>query len=114
MERKRALSKRVEELTLDLVRIRSIVGTTDENQISDAIYALFNQMPYWQAHPDKLKQLPFINDPLGRSSVMVEMTGELRPNAKTVILIGHTDTVGISDYGDFKELATEPGARKEV
>lgn len=114
MERKRALSKRVEELTLDLVRIRSIVGTTDENQISDAIYALFNQMPYWQAHPDKLKQLPFINDPLCRSSVMVEMTGELRPNAKTVILIGHTDTVGISDYGDFKELATEPGALKEV
>ena len=45
MERRKNLSKRVEQLTLELVKVRSVVGTTDELDISNKVYDLFRQMP---------------------------------------------------------------------
>ncbi|MBE0450852.1 MAG: M20/M25/M40 family metallo-hydrolase [Clostridia bacterium] len=114
LERKRKLAKRIEELTMELVNVRSVVGTKDENDISDKIFEMFSAMPYWKKHPHLLTQLPFINDSLGRSSVMVRISGELKENDKTIVLIGHTDTVGISDYGDLRKYATEPAELKKA
>lgn len=114
MERKRKLAKRIEELTLELVKVRSVVGTKDEIDISNKIYDIFMNMSYWREHSNLVKQLPFINDSVGRSSVMVQLHGQKSTSNKTIVLIGHTDTVGISDYGDFKQYATDPDALKEV
>lgn len=108
MERRKNLSKRVEQLTLELVKVRSVVGTTDELDISNKVYDLFRQMPYWNKHPELLQQLPFQNDALGRSSVVAQLKGQKGSSNQTVVMIGHIDTVGISDYGDFKEAATNP------
>lgn len=113
MERKRALGKRVEELTHELVSIRSVVGTHDEVEMSNKVFEIFKRTSYWQEQPEMLVQLPFINDPLGRTSVLARITGRKNKSNKTVVLIGHTDTVGVSDYGDFKSLATQPSALKE-
>ena len=111
---KNVLEKRIEELLLDLVACRSIVGSADEIAISNKVYQLFSEMEYWKRNPDDLKQLPFIGDSLGRSSVVVTLRGRKNQSKQTVILIGHTDTVGISDYGDLRPLATKPAELAEA
>ena len=114
MERKRALAKRIEELTLNLVSVRSVVGTKEEIDISNHIFSIFKQMPYYKVHPEHLIQLPFINDSLNRTSVMATLTGTRSKSDKTVVLIGHTDTVGVADYGDMVDLATMPAELKSA
>ncbi len=108
MENKNKLAKRIEGLTLELVGVRSVVGTTDEIDISNKVKQLFSEMDYWKNNKEQLIQLPFVNDIIGRSSVVVTLKGKKGNSKKTVILIGHIDTVGIGDYGDFKDLATQP------
>lgn len=102
------IESRIKELTLDLVSCRSVVGTSDEVAMSEQVYQTFSGIDYWKENPHLLKRLPFINDPLGRFSVVASLKGGKGAGNKTVVMIGHTDTVGISDYGDFKDLATQP------
>ncbi|MBS4026832.1 MAG: M20/M25/M40 family metallo-hydrolase, partial [Clostridia bacterium] len=58
--------------------------------------------------PENLKFIHVIDDPVGRKSVLATINGKKGNHKKTLVLIGHTDTVGISDYGDLKEYATKP------
>ena len=102
------LEERIHQLTLDMVGCRSVVGTTDEIAMSEKVYQIFSKIDYWKENPQLLYRLPFINDPLGRFSVVASLKGEKCSSDKTVVMIGHTDTVGISDYGDLKDLATQP------
>ncbi len=111
---KTALAQRIEQLTLELVNCRSVVATSDELAMSTMVYTLLSEMPYWKMNPQLLVKQPFINDPLGRFSVVARLEGQKDESKKTVIMIGHTDTVGISDYGDFKGLATKPEALIEA
>jgi len=111
---KTALAQRIEQLTLELVNCRSVVATSDELAMSTMVYTLLSEMPYWKMNPQLLVKQPFINDPLGRFSVVARLEGRKDESKKTVIMIGHTDTVGISDYGDFKGLATKPEALIEA
>ena len=108
------LSHRIEQLTLRLVNCRSVVATADEIVMSELVYQLLAEMPYWKQHPELLVRQPFNNDPLGRFSVVARLEGRKDASKKTVIMIGHTDTVGISDYGDFKAFATKPEALIEA
>jgi arginine utilization protein RocB len=102
------IEERIKELTLDLVSCRSVVGTADEIAMGEKVFQIFSRIDYWKENPQLLKKLPFINDPLGRFSVVASLKGGKGPSNKTVVMVGHTDTVGISDYGDFKDLATQP------
>lgn len=108
--KKEALAQRIEQLTLELVNCRSVVATSDELAMSELVYKVLAELPYWKQHPELLIKKPFHNDPLGRFSVVARLEGQKDESKKTVIMIGHTDTVGISDYGDFKSLATKPEA----
>jgi len=112
------LSKKIEILTLELAETPSIVGTKYENDVVRKIYEKFLNMEYFKKYPENLKYVPIKNDPLGRKSVMAMVKGEKGNSKKTVILIGHTDTVGISDYGTLKDYATKPlelvGKLKEI
>ncbi|WP_291402036.1 M20/M25/M40 family metallo-hydrolase [Acidaminobacter sp.] len=111
---KEALAQRIERLTLELVNCRSVVATSDELAMSELVYKVLSDLPYWKQNPQLLVKQPFINDPLGRFSVVARLEGQKDASKKTVITIGHTDTVGISDYGDFKGLATKPEALIEA
>ncbi len=53
------------------------------------------------------------DDPLERKSVMAIVKGEKGNSNKTLVLIGHTDTVGVSDYGILSDYATKPLELKE-
>ena len=102
------IDKKIKNLTLELTQILSIVGTAEENNVVERIYDRFREMNYFINHPERVKYVPVEDDNLNRKSVMAIVKGEKKKSNKTVILIGHTDTVGISDYGDIKEYATKP------
>lgn len=103
------LAKRIKEIALDLVSQKSIVETADEITMSDKVYDIIAKNPYFQKHPENLYFVPVKNDPWNRKIVVAIVNGEKNPaNKKTVVFIGHTDTVGISDYGNFSDLATKP------
>lgn len=104
----RNLKERIEEIAVQLVGEKSIVETEGENDVSDKVYEIFAQMDYYKKHPENLYFLPVKDDPWGRKSVVAIMNGEKKPSDNTVVFIGHTDTVGISDYGALAEYATKP------
>ncbi len=102
------LNKTIEEFTIDLTSILGVVGTKDENNVVNRVFEIFSMMDYFKKHPDNLKYVDVIEDKIGRKSVLARINGEKGNSNKTVVLIGHTDTVGISDYGELKEYATKP------
>lgn len=102
------LSKRIEDLTIELSEILSVVGTKEENDSVDRVFEKFMEMDYFKNHPEMVSYVPVKNDPLERKSVLAIVKGEKGNSKKTVVLIGHTDTVGTSDYGVLKEYATKP------
>lgn len=104
-----ALAKRIENLTLELVNIQGVVGSSDENNVSEKVHEKFTEMEYFKKHPQNLMYVMAKDDePLNRKSVVAVLKGEKTKSDKTIVLIGHTDTVGISDYGVNAEYATKP------
>lgn len=102
------LRERMKEITLELVRQKSIVETCDEIAVSEKVYEIMSNMDYFKKHPENLYYLPVKDDPWGRKVVVSILNGEKAPSKKTVVFVGHTDTVGISDYGNLAEYATKP------
>ena len=104
----KSLGKKIEELTLELASIRGVVGTKEENDVVEKVYEKFIEMDYFKKHPEMVKYVDVEDDPLERKSVLAMVKGEKGNSDKTIVLIGHTDTVGISDYGNLMEYATNP------
>ena len=102
------LSKRIKEIALELVAQKSIVETDDEVTMTEKVYEIMGRMDYFKKHPEKLYYVPVKNDRWNRKIVVAIVNGEKAPSKKTVVFIGHTDTVGISDYGNLSEYATKP------
>ncbi|MCC5893882.1 MAG: M20/M25/M40 family metallo-hydrolase [Alkalibacterium sp.] len=102
-------ARRIEEIAVDLTRQRSVTETIEEQLVTDKVHYFFQQMDYFKDNPEDLFIVPVPYDKWGRKSVMALLRGKKDPsNNKTVVLIGHTDTVGISDYGDLKHFAHMP------
>lgn len=96
-------------LTKQLVNVESIVNTDGEKQISQVIYALIASFPYFKQNPDHVFTQQTIGDERERYNVIAFVKGKKQPlNKKTVILIGHMDTVGIDDYNHLKDKACDP------
>lgn len=102
------ISRRVEEITMRLQSQQSVIGSPDEIVMADKTYELIGENDYFKKHPENLYFLPVKNDALGRKVVISVVNGEKAPSSKTVVLIGHIDTVGISDYGNLQEYACRP------
>lgn len=102
------LAKRIEELTLEMVSVKSVVESAGEIDSSNKVYEILSRIDYFKDHPDNLYFIPVKNDALGRKVVVSILNGEKGNSKKTVVLIGHTDTVGVSDYGNLQEYATKP------
>lgn len=102
------VSKKIRDMALDFVSQKSVVDTPDEVKMAEKVYATITGLDYYQKHPELVYYVPCKDDLLGRKIVVAEMRGEKAPSDKTVVMIGHVDTVGISDYGPNKDLATKP------
>ncbi|WP_026896313.1 M20/M25/M40 family metallo-hydrolase [Clostridiisalibacter paucivorans] len=104
----KGLAKKIENLNVELTKVLSVVGTKTELDISKKVYDEFMKMDYYKKHPELVKYVDFKNDKLERQSVVATLKGEKGNSKKTIVLIAHIDTVGISDYGKLKEYATKP------
>lgn len=102
------ISKRIEEIAIELTEQLSVVETPGELDSVNKIYEIFTQIHYYKENPDDLKFVNVTNDKLGRKSLIATLRGKKGNSKKTVIMIGHTDTVGISDFGNLKEYANKP------
>lgn len=101
---------RIEQLTRILTNQFSVVETEGEREISNLIYEILQENPYFKQHPE---QLYFVDakDEFNRKSVVAIVKGKI-PSKKTVVYLGHTDTVGISDYQELKQYANQPDILK--
>jgi len=93
------------ELTKSMVNVPSVNGTSGEHDIGVFIENYLRDIPYFQKHPDQVIIQPLKDDSLNRRNVFALLKGEKDDNKKTIIFHGHTDTVGVEDYGDLAEYA---------
>lgn len=100
-------------LTKQLVRIESIVNEGGEKVMSQALFTLISSYSYFQEHLDHIIYQQTEDDDQERYNVIAFVKGTKSPSNKTVILMGHVDTVGIDDF-NLKEHALEPDALAEA
>jgi len=105
---KALLARRVEEITIALTNELSVVETAGELNVVNKAHEILAGMDYYKENPEDLMFIPVPNDKLGRKSVVCILRGKKGASAKTVVLNGHLDTVGISDYGALSHLANQP------
>lgn len=101
-------AKRVEEIALDLASTLSVVDTAGEVDAADKVYNIFSKMEYYKNNPEHLYFVDVKGDALKRKSVVAILEGKKAKSDKTILMIGHIDSVGISDYGNLKEYANQP------
>lgn len=106
-------AKQIEELTLELVRIPSINGTTGEKNLADFISGKLREIDYFKKHPDYVWEVDLKDDRYGRKNVFAFVRGEQGTHPDTVILHGHIDTVGVEDYGRLIDCAFDPAALEQ-
>ena len=96
----------VKRLTSDMVAIPSInKEPKGETAVAKFVYNYFVDMPYFQKNPDHVKIFKTKDDFVDRHSTLAYVKGTKGNSNKTVILIGHIDTVGVDDFGTIKEYA---------
>src|SRR5690625_1439444 len=95
--------------TEKLVNVQSVVNSSGEANISKYIYELIQEWPYFQKNTDFVCKKQTLNDSLERFNVYAFVKGtKSKHDHRTLILMGHTDTVGIDDYGHLKNKACFP------
>ncbi len=96
----------VRTLTMRLVRIRSVSPGEGENAVAREVLRILTEggleAAYTAMGLDALE-----GDPFGRHNAYALLRGA---SARTVVLLGHIDTVGTADYGALEEFALEPEA----
>ena len=95
-------------LTKKLVEIESIVNTDGEKNFAKSLFEMMKTFPYFEKHPSHLLLSPTVRDERERYNVIAFVKGERGNSNRTVILMGHFDTVGINDFGHLKEWACSP------
>lgn len=109
------IQENTEKYTLELTRIPSAVETDGETEIARHIFEVLKSEPYFQEHPEQLflqKLQQHSSDQ--RRNVIAYVKGGHGQYRKTVVLLGHIDTVGIEDYRDLKHIANNPPALEEA
>ncbi|MBR0140115.1 MAG: M20/M25/M40 family metallo-hydrolase [Firmicutes bacterium] len=93
-----------EALTKELVSFKSVTEAPGEEQrMAEHILGLYEKFA------DTVRFVPTKNDTVKRGSVIALIKGTKNGGSpKTVILLGHLDTVDVQDYGAAKDLATDP------
>ncbi|WP_042143094.1 M20/M25/M40 family metallo-hydrolase [Paucisalibacillus sp. EB02] len=101
-------------LTKQLVSIRSIVNTDGESVIAHSLYTMISAYPYFQANPEKVVIEKTINDEKARYNVLAYVKGTKGKSKRTVIIMGHMDTVGVDDFNQQEDYAFKPDEWMEL
>ncbi|WP_330948866.1 M20/M25/M40 family metallo-hydrolase [Virgibacillus sp. MG-45] len=100
-------------LTKQLVRINSIVNTEGEKVIAHSIFTYLSALPYYTENPTHLTIEQTIGDELERYNVLAFVKGTKGTSNRTVVLMGHMDTVGVDDFNQQQDFAFDPDAWME-
>jgi arginine utilization protein RocB len=96
----------IKKLTSEMVAIPSINKEPEgETRVARYVYDYFNKLPYFKEHPDRVKIFQTKDDFVDRHSTYAYVKGEGGDSNRTVILIGHIDTVGVDDFSQISEYA---------
>ncbi|WBL15058.1 M20/M25/M40 family metallo-hydrolase [Sutcliffiella sp. NC1] len=95
-------------LTKQLVNVESIVNTEGEKVMAEAVYTIVSSMPYFKGNPHLVRKQQTVDDERERYNVIALVKGTKSPSNKTVVLMGHMDTVGTDDFNHLKEKACDP------
>ncbi|MFD2045061.1 M20/M25/M40 family metallo-hydrolase [Ornithinibacillus salinisoli] len=101
-------------LTKQLVGINSIVNTEGEMVIAHSLYTLLASYPYFANNPQHLVLEQTTDDYYDRYNVLAFVKGTKKPSNRTVILMGHTDTVGVDDFNQLHLYAFQPDEWMEI
>jgi len=98
----------VEELTSQLVRIRSVVTVGGENEVSSFLFHHLSRIAEESSLQTDVRLFDNLDDEHGRQNVMFRMfCSEEKPD--TVVFFGHLDTVDIDQsMGAMAEHASDP------
>ncbi|TPG68204.1 M20/M25/M40 family metallo-hydrolase [Brevibacillus laterosporus] len=102
--------QKVLQVTDELVRVASVVNTSGEINVARYIYHLLQKWTYFQKHPEDVILSQTERDEIERYNVLACVRGTKEPSNRTVILMGHIDTVGVEDFAHLKEMACDPEA----
>jgi arginine utilization protein RocB len=94
--------------TNQLVNIESIVNTDGEKVIAHSLHSMISTFPYFLNNPEAITISQTIHDDLERYNVLAYVKGTKGTSKRTVILMGHIDTVGIDDFNQLKDKACYP------
>lgn len=96
----------VKRLTSEMVAIPSVnKEPKGESAVAQYVYDYFAGMPYFKENPERVIRFRTKDDFVERHSTMAYVKGTKGDSKRTVILIGHIDTVGVDDFGTIKEYA---------
>ncbi|MRX71200.1 M20/M25/M40 family metallo-hydrolase [Bacillus lacus] len=101
-------------LTKQLVSVESVVNTGGEKMIAQFIYGKLSAFPYFQENQSQLVIEQTFADEVERHNVLAYVKGKKGNSNKTLILMGHMDTVGIEDYTQLKDKACHPDELMEA
>src|SRR5690625_1358320 len=96
------------KMTKQLVQKESIVNTKGEKALAESLYAEILTLPYFKQNLSHVLLERTIEDERERYNVMAFVKGTKGESNRTVILMGHLDTVGVNDFGHLKDLAFSP------
>ena len=96
----------VKRLTQEMVAIPSINKEPGgETAVARYIYDYYMGLDYFKEHPDRVKCFQTKNDFVERHSTYAYVKGTKGNSNRTVIVMGHLDTVGVDDFGTIREYA---------
>lgn len=101
-------------LLKQMVAIPSVNSTPGEKKIGEFIEAYLREFPYFKLHPEYVYIQKLKNDPLERRNVIALIRGEKEASDEAVILHGHTDTVGVEDFGKLEPYAFDCDGLQKV
>ncbi|PAB58668.1 M20/M25/M40 family metallo-hydrolase [Anaeromicrobium sediminis] len=105
----------VKNITKDLVSTPSIVRSLGgETNCARKIYEYYTELDYFKKYPDRVKMLKTVDDFVDRHSTYAYVKGTKGNSNRTIILLGHIDTVGVDDFGHIKEYAFSPDKLPEL
>lgn len=103
----------VEKWTKEMVAIPSIVKGGGESDLARYVYEEMGKWPYFKDNPSHLVMQKTMGDEYDRHSTLAFLQGQ-GGSKKTILLLGHLDTVEVDDYGPLKDLAFDPDRLEEA
>lgn len=105
--------KDVENITKELVNLESVVNNGSESKVSKYIYDFYKDFSYFKENPDRLILQKTKNDNIDRHNTICLIKGNENTN-KTIVMLGHIDTVGVEDFKSLKDFAFDPDSLIEL